>query len=442
MAAISQTKTSDVHKPLALRPQHSLSSPRPLQKIGPDLKNVNFTRVQNFVFKGNTEAHRPLNHRFVYQATCDLQKKYDLIIKRYEIFKSKLTPAQWEGLIRLESLQRSMLTYRGLLGKGSAGYVYRVAKGGKEFAIKLSASHEQVQVLQKEFTVLKSLQSRPYVPRLFSSKMMRTAPCEAGFIMELLSPDFENVALLDELTLNLRELKDFAREFLRILSDLNMQKRIALDLKPANFTHFAKKITLFDFDSWFLEREINIPAPIGTLDYKPPELFCQRLPYLCSVNMWQLGCILYEAYTSDTLFFDLVRGYPEFDDENREKIESQKRWIFLVTRLLGPIPAQFIENGHNPRLPALLQKDKDGNGYVLKSEFAASEKKENFKRPLDEHIMHKAKEKGDSEDEAKDLIDLIKAMVKYENRITPDEALKHRFLTKQEKPEPAPDKKG
>ena len=88
------------------------------------------------------------------------------------------------------------------------------------------------------------------------------------------------------------------------------------DLKPANlFINTKNQLTLGDFG---LARRIPLNKPninltphLITLYYRSPEMLLGTIKYGVEVDLWSLGCVIYETLTRKPLF-QSVRGNDEF----------------------------------------------------------------------------------------------------------------------------------
>ena len=90
-----------------------------------------------------------------------------------------------------------------------------------------------------------------------------------------------------------------------ILENLKFLKNIGIvhcDLKPENivYTSDNKNIKIIDYGSATYIDDTNYWY-IQTRPYRAPEVVL-GCPFDYSVDMWSLGCVLYELMTGETLF--------------------------------------------------------------------------------------------------------------------------------------------
>ncbi|KAK9872556.1 hypothetical protein WA026_018688 [Henosepilachna vigintioctopunctata] len=140
--------------------------------------------------------------------------------------------------------------------------------------------------------------------------------------------------------------------------------------------------------------------------------------------MWSLGCILVEMFTADTLF----------------AVSDSTAQINKFVEVLGMPPSSILDS--STRSTKFFEKTPGSDRYVLKKprngetyKAAGMRKMQDI---LDIDLEGSMYEKGEDDDnflyEYVDFIDLILLMLKYDpsERITPCEALNHKFFNSQE----------
>ncbi|KAK9888950.1 hypothetical protein WA026_004234 [Henosepilachna vigintioctopunctata] len=206
------------------------------------------------------------------------------------------------------------------------------------------------------------------------------------------------------------------------LSDLQI---IHGDLKLDNvlLTHpEAPTIKLTDFGSAFRSGE-KVDPYVRARPYRSPE-FILHSRIGVPTDMWSLGCILVEMFTADTLF----------------TVRDSTAQINKFVEVLGMPPSSILDS--STRSTKFFEKTPGSDRYVLKKprngETYKAAGMRKMQDVLDIDLEGSMYEKGEDDDnflyEYVDFIDLILLMLKYDpsERITPCEALNHKFFNSQE----------
>lgn len=129
--------------------------------------------------------------------------------------------------------------------------------------------------------------------------------------------------------LALGEVKSIARQLMQGLRVLHGQGLVHTDLKPENllWNKRTKETRLIDLGN--AERRLKTGEAIATREYSPPEMLV-GLPMGPAVDLWSLGCTMYELLTGEELFDPraVCEGkYEEFgagedDDDDEEEEDS------------------------------------------------------------------------------------------------------------------------
>ena len=219
-------------------------------------------------------------------------------------------------------------------------------------------------------------------------------------VFELLGKNlYEYLQLNNFIGLDINLIKNYTLQMLFSLLFLKNMSIIHCDLKPENILilqNNASQIKVIDFGSSCLEAE-RIYFYIQSRFYRAPEVLLD-LGYGYEIDMWSLGCILYELY----------RGEPLFPGIN----EAEQ--IYLIMEKIGFPPKYIIE--HSPKKMLFFDEnlkpyqmiDEDGN-YI---------------------IPGGKKLKDIMKDAPNAFVDFIIKCLKWNplERITPDKALMHPFI--------------
>ena len=219
-------------------------------------------------------------------------------------------------------------------------------------------------------------------------------------VFELLGKNlYEYLQLNNFVGLDLSLIKNYTIQILFSLLFLRNINIIHCDLKPENILIFPSnpnQIKVIDFGSSCFEAE-RLYLYIQSRFYRAPEVILD-LGYDYEIDMWSLGCILYELYTGTPLF----PGINEMEQ------------IYLIMEKLGTPPNFLIENSpksgifFDNNLRPFLINDEEGN--IIK--------------PGSKKIKDLLKDSPET------FIDFINKCLLWNplERLTPDKALLHPFI--------------
>lgn len=130
------------------------------------------------------------------------------------------------------------------------------------------------------------------------------------------------------LGLNMKQVKGFTVQILAGLQSLNKLSIIHCDLKPENLLfkeNSNTQLTIIDFGSSCYMHE-KIHSYIQSRFYRAPEIVL-GIPYDASIDVWSLGCLVFEMLTGQILF----------------PAENEEDLIALIIELLGMPPQEVLE---------------------------------------------------------------------------------------------------
>ncbi len=286
-----------------------------------------------------------------------------------------------------------------LIGEGAFSKVYKKIYGGREIAVKIANSLDKdkhIKYTKYEKEVLQNFMRSKYIINMIDLDLNNNPDT---ICLELVGNELQ--FLIDNYYENncyipLNIVKKFTRQILCGLAELKEKKIIHSDLKPENILltknldhrlfseskkinirtisrilnkhdkyikkhirknyHVLRELILQSIDIKIsdlgtaikvedLRRHNQIP---GTTYYRPPELILQSK---CneSLDMWSLGCIVYEMLTGDILF----------DAKRDNNMSQNSHHLALMIQILGNIPPKclvgkkinryFVENQHKFR---------------------------------------------------------------------------------------------
>lgn len=294
------------------------------------------------------------------------------------------------------------------LGKGAFGHAVKCYDhASKEYVcVKIIKNKPKFSAQSKiEINILKFLNShdtKKYsnIVSLKNHFVYREHIC---LVFELLSKNLYDVIQMNNyIGFDLSTIKKFATQILFSLLLLKKYKIIHCDLKPENIlliTNGKTGIKLIDFGSSCFSNE-KLYTYIQSRFYRSPEVLL-GLEYDVEIDMWSLGCILCELYM----------GYPIFPGEDEYDM------VYYIMEYFGKPPFWMIENAKKRD----LFFDEDGEVYEKENSFGK------IRRPntkLLENFLVNADE---------DFTNFVKNCLQwdYKRRITPEEALRHKWICKE-----------
>lgn len=152
--------------------------------------------------------------------------------------------------------------------------------------------------------------------------------------------------------------------------------------------------------------------------YRAPEVIL-GIPYTCAIDMWSIGCTLYELYTGKILF----TGWT-----NNQMLKTIQEIRGSLAKIAKPKAARYYEffNYKDQFVSKEPSNNPDGHTLKIIPTFPQSTR-------LRELLIAAAKETGeDRHDDLQAFIELISACLalNQDKRITPEDALRHRFFAK------------
>jgi len=229
------------------------------------------------------------------------------------------------------------------LGEGSFGKVYQVMNG-KYYAIKtisiINKSPEEIELTKKEALILSNINNK-YIVKYYDScqdkeyfKILMEY-CEGTDLRKFINNYKNKKELIDE--------KIVYKIILQLCIGLNYihkKKLIHRDLKPENiFINSNNDVKIGDFG---IARQLGLNTNYvktfaGTFYYMAPEEWTNQ-KYNYKVDIWALGCIIYELLTLNICFDGaILELINKINKEPHGKINSNKynyKWQNLIDLLL------------------------------------------------------------------------------------------------------------
>lgn len=198
-----------------------------------------------------------------------------------------------------------------VLGKGVFSSVVKARdskESDSEVAIKILRSNETMyKAGKKELDILKRLMendpnNRKHVIRLLRHFEHRGHLC---LVFESLAMDLRSVLKKfgKDVGLNINAVRIYAQQLFLALSLIKKCNVLHADIKPDNILVNESKnvLRLCDFGSASDTTENEITPYLVSRFYRAPEIIL-GLPYDPALDMWSIGCTLYELFTGKILF--------------------------------------------------------------------------------------------------------------------------------------------
>lgn len=293
------------------------------------------------------------------------------------------------------------------LGEGAYAHVYKISKNGKVYALKRNIVEKETGffVSVRELDILMRCRGHPNIVHLDS--ISYTGPFQnllspikeesmrndtIYFLLQCADMDLEK--LIEERK-RLRE--DFGLDTIRAMfyqmllavEYLHLQKMVHRDLKSANFLIIPDPLNVLLCDFGLTIRHStqgNRTPRICTPDYRAPEVWLCVKKYSEKIDIWSMGCILFEMVKKDS-----------FVRLNRDQLDDGIRQI--IRRYPEPLTFKDINDLGGKALSGRLPR----STHTWDSYFPNIDK---------------------------DLLDLLKKMLAFnpQKRLSASECLNHKFF--------------
>lgn len=287
-------------------------------------------------------------------------------------------------------------------GAGAFGYVVEAYDKRSNRRVAIKKSHKVGNKLSREFTILESLRNCSNIIEMinFYYSVNDDGNIIQNIVFEYIPNSLENLIQSCD-HFEIKVLKNILYQILNGLSQAHSRGIVHRDLKPDNILLSEELIVkICDWgSSKFIKDGITESSPyIVSRFYRAPELILGETLYNSSIDMFSLGCIIYEMVTLSPLF-------PSKDDG---------LLIFEQICVLGIPPRGYL--------------DKYSNGYIVKNALQEySDFVSNFNMVNNISDMRKY-----SNEAILDLTDLIMKLICWVplERLNASEAMSHCFFKK------------
>ena len=314
------------------------------------------------------------------------------------------------------------------LGRGMFASVVRAndVKSNKPVAIKIIRNNESMKKAGiKEVDILRDLAANDPDDRKHIVRLLRSFEHKGHLCMVFENLDMNLREVLKkfgrEVGLNIKAIRAYGQQLFLGLSLLKKCQYLHADLKPDNILadESRMKIKIADLGSASPITE-NATAPyLVSRFYRAPEVIL-GIDYDYGIDMWSVGCTLFELYTGKILFTG----------------RNNNNMLKTIMECRGKFPHKLLRKGaftydyFDDLLNFKSQEEDKVTGRIV---YKSVDIKAKGIRDLRIRLMPKDKKLGDQD--KKDLeqfIDLLEKCLdlRPDRRITPTDALKHPFITK------------
>ncbi|ORY28644.1 kinase-like domain-containing protein [Naematelia encephala] len=297
---------------------------------------------------------------------------------------------------------------------------------GKEVAIKVIRSQESMYVAgRKEAGILKKLndadpEDKKHIVRLDRTFEHRGHLC---IVTESLSMNLRDVIKRfgKDVGLNMRAVRAYAHQMFLALSLMRKCSIVHADIKPDNILVTENKATLkvCDLGSASEVSDGEITPYLVSRFYRAPEIIL-GLPFDMAIDVWSVGCTLYELYTGKILFPG----------------RSNNQMLLLMMEVKGKLSHRLIKKASLGEMHfdesmnfISIEKDKITGADVAKTLVVSKATRDLRSRLLPPSSVQ-IKMKDDELKLLKNFVDLLEKCLELDpaRRITPRDALLHPFL--------------
>ncbi|KAI8575891.1 hypothetical protein K450DRAFT_180085 [Umbelopsis ramanniana AG] len=312
------------------------------------------------------------------------------------------------------------------LGRGVFSSVVKAKdtqKDNVDVAVKIIRNNETMyKAGLKELNILKKLmdadpEDKKHIIRLHRSFEYRNHLC---LVFESLSMNLREVLKRygKDVGINIKAVRVYAQQLFLALSLLKKCNILHADIKPDNIlvTESKNTLKLCDLGSASDADDNDITPYLVSRFYRAPEIIL-GLPYDSALDVWSVGCTLYELYTGKILF------------PGRSNNQMLKHIMDVKGRFSAKMlrKGQFTEQHFDDQYNFLSQEvDKVTNKEVTKKMVIVKPVKD-----LKSRLAPGSKSSVEEIRLISAFIDLLEKALQLnpEKRLTPKEALSHPFIT-------------
>lgn len=314
------------------------------------------------------------------------------------------------------------------IGKGTFATVVRAldTRTGTPVAVKIACNNQTMyKAGQKEMEMLEILNSADSEDKKHIIRLLRPFEHKGHLclVFENLSADLREVLKKfgRNVGLNLKAIRSYAQQMMLALSHLKKCQILHADLKPDNILVSEKRnlLKICDLGTASFAEDAEVTPYLVSRFYRAPEVIL-GMPFDYAIDMWAIGCTLYELYTGRILFAGA---------DNNQMLRA-------IQECRGKFPMRMLKKS------TLAEKhfDFDGNFFSQERDKItgkATMRQLNFNKTSsgkDLRARLSSTVKGMKADEIKEhasFVDLMEKCLQLDpaRRVSPNEALRHSFIT-------------
>jgi len=314
------------------------------------------------------------------------------------------------------------------LGRGMFSSVVRATdrRSGEPVALKIVRNNETMRKAgMKEIDILKDIAANDPEDKKHIIRLLRSFDHKGHLVMV-----FENLSMnLREILkkfgrdvgINIKAIRAYAQQLFMGLSLLKKCQYLHADLKPDNIlvNEARSALKICDLGSASPITE-NATAPyLVSRFYRAPEVIL-GIPYDCGIDIWSIGCTLFELYTGKILFTG----------------RNNNGMLRAIMECRGKFPHKLLRRGSlsyehfDDLLNFRAQETDKVTGRTVVKMIDIRPKPV---RDLRSRLMPKDKRVNEQERKELELfVDLLDKCLdlRPDKRITPNDALKHPFISR------------
>ncbi|OII75265.1 uncharacterized protein cubi_03744 [Cryptosporidium ubiquitum] len=197
-----------------------------------------------------------------------------------------------------------------------------------EVAIKIIRINDMMRSTgEKEYSFFKKFRGAPNIVQVQGSFIHQNHLC---IVFEWLHGSLKN-CIHNISKHNIRKTQDLAFQILQGLKLVHEKGLVHADLKPENILIDSgrKTIRISDFGSMHYTSDASPACYLVSRFYRAPEIILGCISYGQPIDVWSIGCVLYECFTGDILF----------------KGRTNNDMIKLIMEYRGNFPKRLLNQG-------------------------------------------------------------------------------------------------